>query len=97
MINLQAMNETARQSHPRTTRRSLLAILFGAVAVKFVPKPQFNSGIAIARAYKDNGHTFYAFDFTARMEQANRELSKILHTYNKDLGGDMGFLAGDRW
>lgn len=49
------------------TRRELFAALIAPlVAVKAIAKPLPTSGVAIAHAWKEDGHTFYSFDFKPR-------------------------------
>jgi hypothetical protein len=40
-------------------RRGFFSTLFAGIAARFLPKPKFQSGIAIAHAYKEDGHLFY--------------------------------------
>lgn len=44
-----------------SNRRSFLASLFAPLVARFYPKrkPEFESGVAIAHAYREGGHTFY--------------------------------------
>lgn len=50
------------------TRRSLIQSLIAGVAAKFARKAKFESGAAVAHAWKEEGHLFYRLPWTVEQQ-----------------------------